>query len=178
LLDNYFFHTDTASGNFININTTQGTLTRILGNLFEGALNRVVIGTNNAIFSNNNFEANASGVTDLTINSGRTNCLVTGNDFTETVSYGDGNAVFGNRGNVTGIAAATSAITVGASPYTYTAGSTRETVYIRGGDVTDISAVGTTVFVTAPATLELPPGGSIIVTYSTTAPTMIKYTHQ
>ena len=69
-----------------------------------------------------------------------------------------------------------SSITVGASPFTYTAGSSPETVYIRGGTVSDISVGGTTLFTDTGHSINLEPHQSVVVTYSGT-PTMIKYVH-
>jgi hypothetical protein len=69
-----------------------------------------------------------------------------------------------------------SAITVGASPFTYTAGSSPETVYIYGGTVSNIRIGATQVAAASPAQISLTPGESIIVTY-TAAPTMVKDVH-
>jgi hypothetical protein len=72
-----------------------------------------------------------------------------------------------------------SVITVGASPYTYTAGASPETVYIQGGTITEVSRGGAFIIAntTPPAgqsiTVPLPPRGSVTVTYSV-APTMGK----
>ena len=78
-----------------------------------------------------------------------------------------------NRGyNPVGLAS----ITVGASPFTYTAGGSPETVYISGGTVSDISKGGTTIFTDTGHSIELEPHESIVITYSA-APTMIKDIH-
>jgi len=69
-----------------------------------------------------------------------------------------------------------SAITVGASPFTYTAGSTSETVYISGGTVSLVKRGATTVASASPSTVELPPFGTVQVTYSV-LPTMVKDIH-
>jgi hypothetical protein len=71
------------------------------------------------------------------------------------------------------------AITVGASPYTYTSGASPEIVYIQGGTVTEVARPGS--FVIANTSIPagqslpvvLPPRSSVIVTYSV-APTMFK----
>ena len=65
-----------------------------------------------------------------------------------------------------------SSITPGASPYTYTAGTSPETVYVYGGTVSDITQGGVTL-ATSPAQFQLGPNESIVVTY-TVAPTMRK----
>jgi hypothetical protein len=63
-------------------------------------------------------------------------------------------------------------ITVGASPYTYTAGASAETVYITGGTVSSIKRGSTTVAPSTPAAVTLAPNTALIVTYSV-APTMV-----
>ena len=70
-----------------------------------------------------------------------------------------------------------SAITVTASPFTYTAGGSPETVYIIGGTITAI-AVGAAARAVdiATKTVNLEPGDIVKVTY-TAAPTMEKYIH-
>jgi len=69
-----------------------------------------------------------------------------------------------------------STITVGASPFTYTAGASPETIYIYGGTVSDVSIGGSTIATASPTQVELPPNQSVTVTYSA-APTMKKYVH-
>ncbi|MDH7797514.1 MULTISPECIES: right-handed parallel beta-helix repeat-containing protein [unclassified Beijerinckia] len=65
-----------------------------------------------------------------------------------------------------------SAVTVGASPFTYTAGHQQETLYIRGGTVSDISlATGGTMFNASNVSMALPANRSITITYSA-APTI------
>lgn len=73
------------------------------------------------------------------------------------------------------------AITVGASPYTYRASSSPETVYIRGGTVSSIVVGGRTIATAvisanSPITVDLGPNETVIVTY-TVLPTMDKYIH-
>jgi hypothetical protein len=70
----------------------------------------------------------------------------------------------------------TASITVGASPYTYTAGTSPETVYMYGGTVSDVTQGGVTLATTSPAQFQLGPNESIVVTY-TAAPTMKKSIH-
>lgn len=67
----------------------------------------------------------------------------------------------------------TSAISVTASPFTYTAGNQYETVYIEGGTVSVVAVAGTTVFTQTNCTVRLAPGKAVVVTYSG-APTMAK----
>jgi hypothetical protein len=65
------------------------------------------------------------------------------------------------------------AITVGASPFTYTAGPSPEVVYIAGGTVTQIRIGSTVIANASPAFVPLAPNEAVIVTYSV-APTMAK----
>jgi len=58
------------------------------------------------------------------------------------------------------------AITVGASPFTYTAGDTAEVIYITGGTVSLVVKNGITVFAASPCTVHLGPGEAVVVTYS------------
>lgn len=81
--------------------------------------------------------------------------------------------IYNNRGyNPVGV----STISVGASPYTYTAGASPESVYIRAGTVSLIVKSATTLFVDTGHVVELEPYESVVVTYSG-APTMIKDIH-
>lgn len=66
-----------------------------------------------------------------------------------------------------------SAITVTASPMTYTAGNRPEVVYIKGGTVSAIAKNSRTLLSASPGTVYLEPGEAITVTYSS-APTMEK----
>jgi hypothetical protein len=69
-----------------------------------------------------------------------------------------------------------SAITPGASPYTYTAGHSPETVYITGGTVSAIATGGGTVATASPSSVQLWPNETVTVTYSS-VPTMRKSVH-
>jgi hypothetical protein len=64
-------------------------------------------------------------------------------------------------------------ITVGASPYTYTAGARPEMVSIYGGTVSDIAVGGNNVALATGMAVYLPPNESVVVTY-TVAPFMVK----
>lgn len=65
-------------------------------------------------------------------------------------------------------------ISVGASPFTYTAGNTPENIYVTGGTISSITknSIGLSASVTGDITIPLLPGQSIIVTYAV-APTMV-----
>lgn len=62
--------------------------------------------------------------------------------------------------------------TVGAYPWTYTAGTAPEIVYISDGAVTSITRNGTPVTTSVPCTILLPPLASVVITY-TLAPTVV-----
>jgi hypothetical protein len=66
--------------------------------------------------------------------------------------------------------------TVGASPYTYTAGQYHESVYISGGTVSAIAIGGSTVFTSTDKQVSLSPGQSVVITYSG-APTVRSWRH-
>lgn len=69
-----------------------------------------------------------------------------------------------------------SAIAVGVSPFTYTAGHTPETVYVQGGTLSQIAHNGVVVFSQTNATVHLGPNETATVTYSA-APTMNRMRH-
>lgn len=66
-----------------------------------------------------------------------------------------------------------SAVTVTASPMTYTAGSSPETLSVKGGTVSGITKSGITLAATTNQQIRLAPGQSVTITYSS-APTMAK----
>ncbi len=79
--------------------------------------------------------------------------------------------IYGNKGVPS---PGVSAISVGASPFTYTNNDfTPEAVYISGGTVSNISKDSMTIFQGTPATVWLEPGESVTVTYGV-APTVTK----
>lgn len=59
-----------------------------------------------------------------------------------------------------------SAFTAGASPYTYTAGHSDETVYIRGGTVSSIVQGAMTLFSSTDKSVHLGPNESVVITHS------------
>lgn len=73
----------------------------------------------------------------------------------------------------TGYAPSTAAVTVTASPFTHAAGNLPETIYIKGGTVSDVSVDGNTLFTATGCTVKLNPNQGVVVTYSV-APTMVK----
>jgi hypothetical protein len=81
-------------------------------------------------------------------------------------SYLDGKS--GTRAGIT------SAISVTASPFTYTAGLATEYVYIGGGSITSVARNGTALPLFFPLTVILDPGAAVVVTYdSGDPPTMV-----
>ena len=83
---------------------------------------------------------------------------------------GTHNVIANNRGyNPQGQAV----ITVGASPFTYTAGPSPEVIYVYGGTVSNITMGLAQIAAASPAQVTLPPNASLVMTYSV-APTMIK----
>lgn len=65
------------------------------------------------------------------------------------------------------------AVSVGPSPFTYTAGISRETLFISGGTVSDVKIGSTTIFAATDCTVTLEPLQQCVVTYSV-APTIVK----
>lgn len=81
--------------------------------------------------------------------------------------------VEGNAGyNPVGAAA----ITVTASPMTYTAGPSPESIYIKGGTITTVTVGAQTASTVSPCQLYLGPNEAMVVTY-TVAPTIAKSVH-
>jgi hypothetical protein len=124
-------------------------------------------------------QTNTQGYGLIVADPGTTNYQLIGNDVSGNLTAGllDNGGAGGRRivrdnpgYNPIGI----SNITLGASPATYTAKATPETVYIAGGTVSNITIGGITVAVsvgTIPVVLALNPNQSMVVTY-TAAPTI------
>ena len=106
-----------------------------------------------------------------------TEMLIANNDLTGNTSAAINGAVNLTSGRIEGNPGynpvGLSAITVTASPFTYTAGPSPEVVYITAGTVSLIKRGATTVATASPAQITLPPFGTVQVTYSA-APTMVK----
>lgn len=121
---------------------------------------------------------NANGAYGIhSIGANGNNITVTNNDVTGAVTAGinmagtgTGRRVSGNSGyNPVG----TFGITVSASPFTYTAADTPETIFIVGGTVSVVRVNGFNIFAATNCTVTLAPGQTVIVTYSA-LPIMIK----
>lgn len=106
---------------------------------------------------------------------------VQGNDFSNNVSGGinltGGATVAGsiidNKGyNPLGA----STVSPGASPWTYTAGNTPETLYLTGGTVSSVAKNSQTLATASPTQVQLQPGEAVVVTYSV-VPTAFKDQH-
>jgi len=132
------------------------------------------------IIANNDIFGFATGIA---LQAGSQNVSVQGNTFTgntTTISNsGTGNIIVNNSGyNPVG----PGAITVTASPFTYTAGASPETVYIWAGTVSSVTfdknggALGTVACASSPCTVDLGPFEQTKVTY-TVAPNMNKMVH-
>jgi hypothetical protein len=108
-----------------------------------------------------------------------TDTSIMGNDFTGNTS----GATFGLSFDATCVVkdnlgynpVGVGSISVDPSPFTYTAGSSPESIYVSGGTVTSITKNGTNLGI-ASGVFELQPYQSLEVTYSL-APTMIKDIH-
>jgi hypothetical protein len=88
-------------------------------------------------------------------------------------STGTDGKILNNRGYNFNLTSSFSTITVGASPYAYTAGHTPEVVYIYGGTVSSVSQSTNTIKNGTDITVYLAPGEAVGVVY-TVAPTMRK----
>lgn len=152
-----------VNGNICSSNTSHGIL--LTGNV---ANNRVV---NNISRSNTSNGIRLSSQTTNIPDSNTIEMNTVSGNATQIGESGDTNTVLRfNKGfNPQGMAT----ITVGASPYTYTAGFTPEVIYVSGGTVSSITKSGTTIFAGSNVSAALDPSESIIVTYSV-APTMAK----
>jgi hypothetical protein len=101
--------------------------------------------------------------------------IVLNNDTAGLIDNGTGNnAVVENNVGYNPIGV--SAFLAGASPYTYTAGHTSETVYIRGGTVSSIAQGAGTLFTSTDKSVQLGPNESIVTTW-TVQPTFTVQKH-
>ena len=158
-----------------NSQQTNGTYSDIF--LTDDAVTYIV----NVIIAKNMFYAGAANKVKYHISENAasdTPTIAEGNIFSGAVTaavnmVGTSSKAFNNEGyNPQGVAA----ITVTASPFTYTGGKTPETVYIYGGTVSDVSKGATTVATATGISIELRPNEAVVVTYSV-LPTMIKDRH-
>ena len=100
-------------------------------------------------------------------------CNLWGNTSVGISDAGTGvNAVVTNNAGYNGTLAAAGA-TVGASPWTYTAGHTPEAIYFAGGTISAISLDGSVVQNTTGSSIVVPPNQQVVTTYSV-LPTVIR----
>jgi hypothetical protein len=161
-ITNNTFHSqgDVETPNGVGLGVTvndQGGI--ISGNIFTGdfaqGIGNITTDTNHAVIINNYFYGTYAAVINT------------------VADLGTGSRIEGNAGyNPVGA----STITVGASPYTYTAGVSPETVYVSGGTISSITIQGGTAGPVSPCSIPLGPNEAIVVTY-TVAPTMTKMVH-
>lgn len=147
--------------NVNNIQVRGCIFTNVIGLGTQGYGMTIAAGTSaNIVIKDNDLTGNASG------------------GMTVGALSGGGNIIENNVGyNPVGASTAT----VGASPWTYTAGPSHETIYMRGGTVSNISitASSVSIFTNTPATVDLGPNEITTVTYSssTSTPTVSKMVH-
>jgi hypothetical protein len=104
------------------------------------------------------------------------NCSLEGNGGVSLLGFNNLGADCRVEGNIGFNPVGASVITLGASPFTYTAGASPETLYVTGGTISSIDIGGLGVFVGSEHTLHLGPKESAVFTY-TVAPTVRKYIH-
>jgi hypothetical protein len=86
---------------------------------------------------------------------------------------GTHNSVHDNPGyNPVGVGA----VTVGSSPWTFTAGPTEVSLYIYGGTVSSVSYLGQGICTSSPCQVTIEPYQSVVVTYSA-APSVVQSVH-
>lgn len=142
------------SGNICRGNTGRGirieavTTSKVIGNLLNA-------NTSHGFWANTGAASIELVDNDVSGNTAGTIDYVTGlSQFTR---------IERNRGyNPVGV----SSITVGASPYTYTAGPSPEIVFITGGTVSSIVVGGVTLATATGMSVPLSPGQPVVVTYS------------
>jgi hypothetical protein len=175
-----------VQNNFIAINLTGNDYFNIVGNNFNGSggtgMTGLIVGPSNGdgVVANNTFfnmgaginlQAGSAGVniqdnTFNTVSTPITNSSAASNNRIES------NKGYNSRGG--------SVPAAGASPYTYTAGPSPETLYVIGGTVSNIATFGVTIATatsaTLPVTVQLGPNESVTITY-TAAPFINRIIH-
>ncbi len=177
-----------VANSLIGVNLSLNDYFIISGNNFNGSggasIQAVIIapGSGAGIISGNTFFNIATGVT---ISASAGNNRIEGNTFTTvTTPISNLSAAISNfiKDNLGYNPVGGSVPGVGASPFTYRAGSSPETLYIIGGSgVSNISTSGVTIATatsaTLPVTVHLEPNETVTITYSTTAPFMNRIIH-
>lgn len=157
---NTFIHNGSVSGYQITANVSL-TGCSISNNVFENTLDRTSLSIG--------FGGTTTTLTGVRIQGNNSYGRTFLHAYSTTV-YAGGTSIKDNIGhNPQGPAA----ITVSASPFTYTAGPTPEVVYISGGTVSSIVKSGSTLATATDRAIHLEPLQAVVVTYSV-APTMTK----
>jgi hypothetical protein len=175
----YFDNSSTASynlfaGNHVYNNGLIGAKTYRLGVRLAGN------GMSYSDFINNVFFDTQGTKTQryaFALDGTRSNIVIRGNDvrnqLTGAITFTTTNSTEVVKDNIGFQPQGPASITVGASPYTYTAGNTPEMVYIYGGTVSDVSKSSSTIGTATGLSVRLEPNEAVTVTYSA-APTMRK----
>jgi hypothetical protein len=175
-----------AASNQIAVNLTNNDYFCIVGNNFNGSggtgMTALIVGTSNGdgIVASNTFFNMSTGIN---LQAGSAGVNIHGNTFNTVAtpftssSSAVTNRVESNKGwNPRG----GSTPAAGASPFTYTAGSSPETLYIIGGTVSNIATFGVTIATatsaTLPVTVQLGPNESVTITF-TAAPFINRIIH-
>jgi hypothetical protein len=133
-----------------------------INGLTSGMISGVVIGASGGFGLNGTGIFLAGAVGRITINNNDLTGSTTkiSNSMISSLSRIESNLGYNPVGNVT--------LTVGASPWLYTASPQRETVYVFGGTISDISINGLRLFGSAgmPLVIPLEPNDTMVITYS------------
>jgi hypothetical protein len=150
----------------------------ITGNVFSGFANGVRTDVINGMTMTGNYISNnaasgngivlGAGVTYAMVSQNMIRTYLTGLTTAATLSVIRDNYGYNPVGAAT--------VTPGASPWTYTAGSSPEDHYVRGGTVSSITTGGQSIATTSGLTIHLEPNESYVVTY-TVAPAVTKSVH-
>ncbi len=160
------------AANSSNVAPVTGTLNTYPGILIGGTSSGVVVtGCRSGDAASSTFQRHG-----IQIDTGATNFIVSNNDVRDNATSGIADGSTATNGyviNNNGYTGTLSAFVAGASPYTYRAGHSAESVYVYGGTVTSIALGGATVFSTTNQTITLGPNQTVVITH-TTAPTILK----
>lgn len=176
--------TNNGTGGTVNRITISDNVARDLGqstaNDAEKSMVYVKTATNRLrVYNNVADDANASGKTKygVTVDGvAVTGAHIDGDDFSGVAGAQfnliNGGTLAGEISNCKGYRPAPAAATVGASPWTYTAGVTGENLYINGGTVSSVVKAGVTLATATNTVVRLRPNESVTITYSA-APTAV-----
>lgn len=160
------------AANSSNVAPVTGTLNTYPGILVGGTSSGVVVtGCRSGDAASSTFQRHG-----IQIDTGATNFIVSNNDVRDNATSGIADGSTATNGyviNNNGYTGTLSAFVAGASPYTYRAGHSAESVYVYGGTVTSIALGGATVFSTTNQTITLGPNQTVVITH-TAAPTILK----